>query len=455
MIYSIPMQKEVPVMAIKLSDHFTYKKLLRFVFPSIMMMICTSIYSIVDGYFVSNYVGKTAFSAVNLTMPILIIMGAIGFMLGAGGTAIVAKVLGEGDREKANRIFSFMVYALILGGVITTLICLPLLRPVLTLLGATGEMLELAVLYSQIIIAANTFFMVQNLFQSFFIAAEKPKLGLYVTILAGVTNIVLDLLLVGILNFGIAGAAIATITSQFVGCIIPIIYFAKPNSSLLRFTKPLWDMKILLKACGNGSSEFMNNVAASVVSMLFNFQLLKYQGENGLAAYGTIMYVNFIFAAIFFGYAMGSAPVISFHYGAGNPKELHNLYKKSLTVMTVGGVIMAIVSFCGAVPFSKLFVGYDQTLMNLTVQGFRLYAVTFALMGINVFSSAFFTALNNGIVSATISFLRTFLFQTVAILTLPLLFHTNGIWLATATAELLALAASIFFFANQKKKYGY
>lgn len=442
-------------MAISLSDHFTYKKLLRFVFPSIMMMICTSVYSIVDGYFVSNYVGKTAFAAVNLTMPVLIIMGAIGFMIGTGGTAIVAKVLGEGDREKANRIFSFMVYALILGGVVTSLICLPFLRPLCELLGARGEMLELAVVYSQIIIAANTFFMVQNLFQSFFIAAEKPKLGLYVTLLAGITNVVLDLLLVGVLQFGIVGAAVATITSQFVGCIIPLIYFSRPNNSLLRLTKAQWDLRVLLKACGNGSSELMNNVAASVVSMLFNFQLLKYQGENGVAAYGTIMYVNFIFAAIFFGYAMGSAPIVSFHYGAQNKKELHNLYQKSLVLMTVGGVIMTVISFLGAVPFAKLFVGYDPALMHLTVEGFRLYAVTFLLMGVNVFASAFFTALNNGGVSATISFARTFLFQTVAILTLPLLLGTNGIWIATAAAELIALWVSVFFFANQKKKYGY
>ncbi len=442
-------------MAVKLSDHFTYKKLLRFVFPSVMMMICTSIYSIVDGYFVSNYVGKTAFSAVNLTMPILIIMGAIGFMIGTGGTAIVAKVLGEGDREKANRIFSFMVYTLILGGVITSLLCFPFLRPLVKWLGATGEMLEQAVLYSRIIIAANTCFMVQNLFQSFFIAAEKPKLGLYVTLLAGGTNIVLDFLLVGVWKFGIAGAAYATITSQFVGAVIPLIYFALPNRSLLRLTKPLWDLKILLKACGNGSSELMSNLAASVVSMLFNFQLLKYEPENGLAAYGTIMYVNFIFAAIFFGYAMGSAPVVSFHYGAGNKKELHNLYKKSITLLTVGGIGMALVSFGCATPFAKLFVGYDQTLMNLTVNGFRLYAPAFALTGINVFGSAFFTALNNGGVSATIAFARTFLFQTIAVLTLPLLFQTRGIWLATATAELFSLAVTIGFFKQQKKKFGY
>ena len=442
-------------MAISLSDHFTYKKLLRFVFPSIMMMICTSIYSIVDGYFVSNYVGKTAFSAVNLTMPILIIMGAIGFMIGTGGTAIVAKVLGEGNREKANRIFSFMVVSLIIGGVVTTLICLPLLRPLLILLGASGKMLEQAVIYSRIIIAANTCFMVQNLFQSFFIAAEKPKLGLYVTLIAGGTNIVLDFLFVGVWQWGIEGAAYATVLGQFAGAIIPLVYFFLPNKSLLRFTKPLWDGKILLKACGNGSSELMSNLSASVVSMLFNFQLLKFEPENGLAAYGTIMYVNFIFAAIFFGYAMGSAPIVSFHYGANNKSELHNLYQKSLTLMTVGGVIMATVSFLGAVPFSQLFVGYDAQLMTLTIRGFRLYAATFALMGFNVLGSAFFTALNNGAVSATVAFARTFLFQSLAVLTLPLLFQTNGIWIATAVAELLSLAVTLYFLKTRKAKYGY
>lgn len=442
-------------MAIKLSDHFTYKKLLRFVFPSIMMMIFTSIYSIVDGYFVSNYVGKTAFAAVNLTMPIFFVIGAIGFMIGTGGTAIVAKVLGEGNRKKANDIFSFMVYALVVGGVVTSLLVLPFLRPLVSLLGASGEMLNLAVNYSRIIVAANTFFMVQNLFQSFFIAAEKPKLGLYVTLLAGGTNMVLDYVLVGVAGWGIEGAAVATILGQFVGCIIPLLYFALPNKSLLRLTKATFRIKTLLKACGNGSSELMNNLSASVVAMLFNFQLLKYQQENGLAAYGTIMYVNFIFAAIYFGYAMGCAPIISFHYGAKNKQELRNLYKKSLTLMTLGGVIMAVISFGGAVPFAKLFVGYDKDLMALTVTGFRLYAATFLLMGINVFASAFFTALNNGGVSATIAFLRTFFFQTVAVLTLPLFLQTNGIWLATAVAELCSLSITAYFFLSRKKRYGY
>ncbi len=455
MCYTIPLRKGMPVMAIKLSDHFTYKKLLRFVFPSIMMMICTSIYSVVDGFFVSNYVGKTAFAAVNLMMPVLIIMGAIGFMLGTGGTAIVAKVLGEGDRQKASRIFSFMVYTLIIGGIALSAICLPFLRPLAILLGATGEMLEEAVIYSQIILAANTCFMVQNLFQSFLIAAEKPKLGLYITILAGLTNVVLDYLLVGVWSFGIVGAAVATITSQFVGCIIPLIYFSLPNSSLLRLTKTNFDLKILLKACGNGSSELMSNLSASVVTMLYNFQLLKFQGENGIAAYGAIMYVNFIFAAIFFGYAMGSAPVISFHYGANNKNELHTLYRKSLIIMGICGVTMAAISFGGAVPFSKLFVGYDKELMNLTIRGFRIYAISFLISGFNLFGSAFFTALNNGGVSAAISFLRTFLFQTATIMLLPLFFQTDGIWFATTLAELLSLAVTAYFFITRKKQYGY
>ncbi|MBR3844073.1 MAG: MATE family efflux transporter [Clostridia bacterium] len=442
-------------MAISLSDHFTYKKLLRFVFPSIMMMICTSIYSVVDGFFVSNYVGKTSFAAVNLMMPVLIIMGAVGFMLGTGGTAIVAKVLGEGDRQKANRIFSFMVYTLIIGGITLSAICLPFLRPLAILLGATGQMLEDAVIYSQIILAANTFFMVQNLFQSFFIAAEKPNLGLYVTILAGVTNIVLDFLLVGVWQFGIVGAAVATILSQFVGTILPLLYFTFPNKSLLRLTKTSFDFKLLLKACGNGSSELMSNLSASVVTMLYNFQLLKFQGDNGVAAYGAIMYVNFIFAAIFFGYAMGSAPVVSFHYGAGNKSELHNLYKKSLVLMTLFGVTMAAISFGGAVPFSQLFVGYDQALMDLTIRGFRIYAFSFIISGFNLFGSAFFTALNNGGVSATISFLRTFVFQSLTVLVLPLLFQTDGIWLATTLAELLSLSVTAYFFLSRKKRYGY
>lgn len=442
-------------MRIPLSSHFTYPKLLRFVLPSVLMMLCTSVYSVVDGFFVSNYVGKTAFAAVNLMMPILIVVGALGFMIGAGGTAIVAKTLGEGDREKANRTFSLMIYTVIIGGMGLTVISLVALKPVAVLLGATGRMLTDSIAYGRIILIANTFFMLQNVFQTFLIAAEKQKLGLYITVIAGVTNMVLDYLFVGVWQWGIAGAAHATAVSQLLGGVIPLLYFLLPNNSLLRLTSTRFDGRALLKACTNGSSELMSNVSASVVTILYNYQLMKLAGENGVAAYGAIMYVNFIFAAVFFGYALGSAPIVSFHYGAGNKRELHNLYTKSITVMAVVGLAMAMLSFVLAAPFTKLFVGYDRQLYLLTLQGFRIYAFSFIISGFNVFGSSFFTALNNGGVSALLSFTRMMVFQTTSILVLPLLMGTDGIWLATTVAELLSLGVTAFFVMKKKLKYGY
>ncbi len=442
-------------MRIPLSSHFTYGKLLRFVLPSVGMMVFTSVYSVVDGFFVSNYVGKTAFAAVNLMMPVLILLGAVGFMLGTGGAAIVGKTLGEGQPDRANRIFSLIIFSVLAAGVGMTGVSLVLLRPVAVLLGATGQLLEYAVLYSRIILIANTFFMLQTTFQTFLITAEKSRMGLWVTVGAGVANMVLDLLFVGRFGWGLAGAAWATAVSQAVGGLIPLVYFCLPNNSLLRLTRPLWRLSVLLKACGNGASELMSNLSASVVSMLYNFQLLQAAGENGVAAYGAIMYVNFLFAAVFFGYDIGCSPPVSYHYGAGNRQELHNLLTKSLRIVTLAGVGMAALSFGLAGPFSRLFVGYDAALCAMTRQGFRLYAFSFALFGVNVFASAFFTALNNGGVSAVLSFSRTLLFQVVCIWVLPLLWGLNGIWLATVAAEGLSLAVTLFFFFTRRSQYGY
>lgn len=442
-------------MRIPLSDHFTYSKLLRFVAPSVLMMIFTSIYSIVDGFFVSNYVNTTAFSAVNLMAPIFIIVSSVGFMVGAGGTALTAKLLGEKRPEDANRVFSLMIYALMVGGVLLTVISLVLLKPIAIALGAKGELLNLSMRYARIILAANTFFMLQNVFQNFLIAAEKPKFGLLITVIAGVTNMILDYLFVGVFSWGVEGAAFATAISQMVGGIIPLVYFALPNNSLLRLTRTRFDGKALLKACTNGSSELMTNASSSVVTMLYNFQLLRLTGEEGVAAYGAIMYVNFLFAAVFFGYCLGSAPAISFHYGAGNRSELNNLYGKSMGVMGCLGLAMAAISFFMASPFSHLFIKDNPDLYHMTMRGFQLYAPTFLLFGFNVFGSGFFTALNNGGVSAALSFLRTLLFQVVSILVLPLWLGISGVWLANVLAELLALVVTTFCFMRYRKRYGY
>ena len=442
-------------MRIQLSEHFTYGKLLRFTFPSIVMMIFTSIYSVVDGVFVSNFAGKTPFAAINLIMPLLIIAGAPGFMVGAGGSAIVAKTMGQGKPELANRHFSFLVCAAAVGGAAVGWLGAAFARPIASALGAEGEMLECCVLYARIILAANPFFILQNVFQSFFVAAEKPKLGLYVTVGAGLTNILLDALLVGVFRWGVAGAAIATILSQAVGGLTPAAYFLRKNDSLLRLVRPRFDGRVLWKTCTNGSSELMSNISGSVVSMLYNFQLLRLAGEDGVAAYGAIMYVNFIFLAIFIGYAIGSAPVISYHYGAGHSDELHSLLVKSALLTEAVGAAMAGLALAASGPLARIFVGYDQDLYELTVQGFHLYAVSYLLCGLNIFGSSFFTALNNGIASAAISFLRTLVFQCAAVLILPVFLKVDGIWLAITVAEALALAVTAALLAKFRRIYRY
>ncbi len=442
-------------MRLQLSEHFTYGKLLRFTFPSIIMMIFTSIYSVVDGIFVSNFAGKTPFAAINLIMPLLIVTGAPGFMVGTGGSAIVAKTMGQGKPELAKRYFSFLVCAAAVGGAAVGWLGAVFARPIASALGAKGEILEYCVVYARIILAANPFFILQNVFQSFFVTAEKPKLGLYITVGAGLTNIVLDALLVGVLHWGVAGAAIATILSQAVGGLTPIVYFLRENDSLLRLIRPRFDGGVLWRTCTNGSSELMSNISGSIVAMLYNFQLLRLAGEDGVAAYGAIMYVNFIFLAIFIGYAIGSAPVVSYHYGAGHSEELHSLLVKSAVLTEGVGMAMMVLAFLASGPLAKIFVGYDRDLYELTVQGFHLYAVSYLLCGCNIFGSSFFTALNNGLASALISFLRTMVFQCAAVLILPVFLEVDGIWLAVAVAETLTLLVTLALLARYRKIYRY
>lgn len=443
-------------MKIQLSEHFTYNKLLRFVFPSIVMMIFTSIYSVVDGLFVSNFVGKTALASINLILPFLMGLSALGFMIGTGGSAIVAKTLGEGDPKRANSYFSMLVYVTAIGGIILALLGMLLVPSVASLLGAEGELLSNCILYGRINFISLPAFMLQNVFQSFFVTAEKPKLGLAVIITAGVTNMILDLLFVGILGFGLAGAAIATVCGEMIGGLFPVFYFSRKNSSLLRLGKTQFNGRILLQTCVNGSSELMTNLSSSIVNSLYNIQLMKFAGENGVAAYAAIMYVNFIFIAIFLGYSIGSAPIISYHYGAGNHGELKNLYKKSLQLVGSWGILLFILAQLLATPLAKLFVGYDSTLLAMTQTGFHIYSLVYIINGFNIFGSSFFTALSNGVVSAVISFLRTLVFQIGAVLILPIVFGgINGIWSSVTVAELLTLCITITFFVRQRRKYHY
>ena len=442
-------------MDIKLSDHFTYKKLLRFTVPSVIMLVFTSIYGVVDGFFVSNIVGKTPFAAVNFIMPFLMVLGAFGFMFGTGGGTLIARTLGEGKHEKANKQFSLFVYVSFAFAVLLAAVSIWKLPEIASFLGAEGKLLSDCVLYGRIILIALPFYTLQFEFQMFFVTAEKPKLGLYMTIVSGAANMVLDALFIVVFNWGLIGAAAATAVSQILGGLVPVIYFARPNKSLLRLTKTNFDKKALLKACTNGSSELMSNISMSVVSMLYNVQLLKYAGENGIAAYGVLMYVNFTFVSAFIGYSVGSAPLFSFHFGAKNTDELKNLRKKSNAIIGFCSVIMLIASFLLAEPLSQMFVGYDKELFDMTVRGFYIFSFSFLFAGFAIFGSGFFTALNDGLTSAIISFLRTLVFQIAAVLLLPLVLGLDGIWISVVAAEAAAVALTFLFIKLKKKKYHY
>lgn len=444
-------------MHIRLSDHFTYRKLLIFTFPSIAMMIFTSIYTVVDGFFVSNFAGKTPFAAVNLIMPVLLILGTVGFMFGTGGTAIVAKTCGEGDIKRANSYFSLFVYVAFAAGVILAVLGIIFARPIAEVLGASGQLLSDCVVYAKIILLALPFFVLQMMFQSFFVAAEKPNLGLGVTITSGVTNMLLDAVLVLLLpqEYKLAGAATATAVSQTIGGVIPLFYFFRENSSMLRLGKTEYQGSVILKACINGSSEFMSNVSMNVVGILYNIQLMKYAGENGIAAYGVMMYVSMIFSAAFIGYSIGTAPVISYHYGAGNSSELKNLLRKGLLLMGVFGLSMSVSAEVFAVPLSRIFVGYDRKLLELTVSGFQIFALSFLFMGFGIFASGFFTALNDGVTSAVISFLRTLVLQTAAVMILPVFMGINGVWISVVAAEFMAVILGAVFLIGKRNRYHY
>ena len=476
-------------MRIQLSEHFTYKKLLLFSLPTIAMMIFTSIYSIVDGFFVSNYVGKTAFAAVNLIMPYLMVQGCFGFMVGTGGGALVAKTLGEGKREAADRYFTMLICFTVILGVLISALSILFMRPIVLFLGAEGEMVQACMTYGIIMSAFNAAFMLQFFFQSFFVVAEKPNLGFGVTMAAGFTNIVLDALFIAVFRFGVAGAAAASVIGQCVGGVLPLFYFGRrrqlsentekesetetalskssglckkrkagyilKNTSLLQLTKTKMEAGVLFRTCANGSSELMSNISASVVGMLYNFQLIKYAGENGIAAYGVVMYTQMIFFAIYIGYAVGTSPIVSYHYGAGNHGEMRSLLRKSLLLMAGTGFVMMLSAQASAPALSRIFVGYDEELLEITAHAFVIFACSYLLSGVNIYASSFFTALNNGGISAAISFLRTLVFQTGAVLLLPFVLGIDGIWWAVTVAEVMASLISVFFLIAKRKKYHY
>lgn len=442
-------------MRIQISDSFNFKKLIRFTMPSIIMLIFTSIYGVVDGFFVSNYAGKTPFTAINFIMPYLIILGSCGFMFGTGGGALISKTMGEGSREKAKKLFSLIVYCSIACGILLAVLGLIFIKPIASMLGAEGQLLTDSVTYARIILIAIPAYILQFEFQCLFVTAGKPTLGLYVTIAAGLTNMVLDALFVAVFKWGLEGAAAATAISQLVGGLIPVIYFAFPNSSLLRLGKTKFDIRALIKTCTNGASELMSNISTSLVSMLYNAQLLKYAGEDGVAAYGVLMYVSLVFQAVYIGYSVGAAPIIGYNYGAQNHKDMKSLLRKSLILTGCFAVIMFAAAFALSKPLSNVFVGYDEGLLNMTVHAFSIFSFSFLFSGFAIFGSSFFTALNNGLISALISFMRTLVFQVAAVLIFPLIWQLDGIWMSIVAADFLSIIVTIIFLKTNKKKYHY
>lgn len=440
---------------ISISEHFGYRKLLRFTVPSMVMMVFTSVYSIVDGMFVSNFVGKTAFAAINLIFPFLMVLGVVGYMLGTGGSALVAKMLGEGQKERAQRVFSLLVAAAVAVGIVFGATGIVFLPQVSLFLGADQAMLDLCVEYGRILLLALPFFILQYMFQSLMVTAERPRMGLVVTVVAGLMNIVLDFVLIVVLHMGLRGAAWATVASQVTGGLIPVVYFLFPNGSLLRLVRPVMDWRALLQACTNGLSEFFGNVSGSVVSMCYNYQLMRYIGEDGVSAYGVIMYVQFIFFAVFLGYTIGSSPIVSYCHGAKNYAELHNIFARSLRIMAVLGVLLTAVLELLAWPLTAVFVGYDEALFALTRRAFMIYGASYLLVGFNFYASAFFTALNNGVVSALLATVRALVFETAAVFVLPALFGAGSIWFSVVVAESLSLLMSASLLLANRKRYHY
>lgn len=442
-------------MNIQLSEHFSYQKLIRFTIPTIVMMIFTSIYGVVDGIFVSNCVGSEAFAAVNLIMPALMILGSIGFMFGTGGSALVSKTIGEGKKEEANRYFSMLIYLLMLISIVFTVIGILVIKPVSRLLGADEGMMGDCIIYGTTLLLFILPFSLQNAFQSFLIVAEKPTFGLVITVIAGISNMVLDFVFIYVLKMGVFGAALATGISQTIGAIVPFIYFMRKNNSPLHLTKTKWEGTAIWKTCVNGSSEMLTNLSMSLVNMLFNMQLMKYAGADGVVAYGIIMYVGFIFSGTYLGYSIGTAPIIGYHYGAENTEELKSLLQKSLKLIIFTSLIMTGLAEVLSSILASIFVSYDVGLLEMTTRAIRLFALSYLVSGINIFSSSFFTALNDGVVSAIISFLRTLVFQILMIFALPLIWKLDGIWVSVLFAELLALIVSISFLIGKRKKYHY
>lgn len=440
---------------IQLSDHFTYKKLIRYSIPMIGVLIITSIYGVIDGLFISNVEGDIAFSAVNLILPGVMMFSSIGFMIGSGGAAIVSKTLGEGKRDMASKYFSMLIYLLIISGIICAIIGAIFTKQIANLLGASGKMIDYCIEYGRILFLFLPFMMLQYAFQSYFAVAEKPTFGLIITICAGLANFIGDFLLIKVFSFGVSGAAVASGASMVVGSIPAILYFALNKNLKFKLVPTKFNFKIIRQALSNGSSEMVSYLSMSFVNMLYNAQLMKYYGENGVSAYGVIMYVGFVFSGFYMGVSQAMAPVVGYNYGAQNKEELKNVFKKSIVTLSIIAIFLTLFAELLSYPIGFVFFRKNKELLSLTKMAIRLYAIGYIISWVNIFGSAFFTGLNNGFASAVISFGRMLVFQLSAIFIMPLIFGEKGLWLAMVVSECLSLFVTSFFVLTKRKKYGY
>lgn len=438
---------------INLKEHFDSRKIIKFTLPTIIMTLFTSIYGIVDGIFVSNIINSNAFASINLIMPFTLILGSIGFMFGTGGSALVSKILGENESKKAKEYFSVLIYSLIIIGVIISIISFIFMKPIATFLGAKDELLEMSMLYGKILMFSLPFLFLQNCFQSFMIVAERPKIGLVISLISGISNMILDYIFIYLFKFGIIGAGGATAISQFIGGIIPLVYFGRKNTTTLKLVKTKLLIKPIINTCYNGLSEMVSNISYSIVNILFNLQIMKYIGVNGIVAYGIINYVSFIFISVYLGFSTGAIPIISYHYGAKNKDEIKNLLKIGVRILFVVSIILTLIAEIFSKIFASIFVAYDTELLKLSTTAFRLFSVSYLISWFNLYVSSFFTALNDGRTSAVISFSRAFVGQIIMILVLPILFGINGLWLAATFSEIISLFISLIFLIKYKDKY--
>ena len=445
-----------------LNKHWTKFQLLKYAFPSIVMMFTISVYEIIDGFFISNFIDSTSFAAVNLVFPFLMILASFGMMIGSGSSAIIANKMGENKPQVANRYFSMFVYFLIICGILLSVIGIFVTKPVVILLGAEDYLLDVATYYGLMSLISMPAYILQTAFLTFYNTAGKPKMGLITAIISGVTIFVLDFVFVAILNFGINGILIATITTEYVSAIIPICYFArKKNKSLLRFVGPKEAFKnqnpssiaLILKSCLNGSSEAVQEIAASLVILLCMFQINKFIGEDGLVAYGIIDYAWIVFNSFYLGFAVAVAPLMSYQQGADNRAEMKNLLKCGLTIIIIASIVSFALSILLAPVIAGVFVSYDPHLAEYSVYAFRIYSISFLFAGISIYGSSVFTSLGDGLTSALIAFLRTLVFEAAALLILPEIIGSDGIWFAIGFAEVLATILTIVFLCVKRKKF--